>query len=148
MSKQNKIIQLIYASAAKYDFDNTDLHVLLEKCRRENRKNGISGMLLYQNQSFFQVLEGTKEDVERVYKKICADPRHHKVLKVIESEVEERAFSDWSVAHAKVDRNDLARIEGINDFFFNKRQFTELDADRAHKILMAFSNGEWREELR
>lgn len=148
MNKNSTLTQLIYASAAKYDFDVAELHILLEKSRRENLKNEISGMLLYQNQSFFQVLEGPEANVAKTYERINADPRHAGISKLLQLSIEQRAFSNWTMGHARVTLTDLSKIEGLNDFFRKDTQFIDIGKSRAIRLLSAFRDGEWRALLR
>ena len=50
--------QIIYISSAAKKMDDDDLLDILKTSRENNKKNDISGMLLYDNGSFIQVLEG------------------------------------------------------------------------------------------
>jgi hypothetical protein len=44
---------------------------------------------------------------------------------------------------SNVSREELAKIEGTNDFFSKARCFAELDLGRAKKLLAAFRDGRW-----
>ena len=52
------MIQLIYASYATREMSNEDLIDLLEKSRQRNSRQNITGLLLYAEKKFLQVLEG------------------------------------------------------------------------------------------
>jgi hypothetical protein len=53
-------------------FNNTELKQILRKSQANNAVNNLSGMLLYSDGSFVQVLEGSAEDVDTTYFKIIS----------------------------------------------------------------------------
>ena len=67
---------LIYASSAVKPFLQSELFELLEICRENNTRLGITGMLLYKDGNFMQLLEGEETPVRRLYEKIGSDSRH------------------------------------------------------------------------
>ena len=75
-SEEEFVLQLGYASAATVEFSDDDLRELLAKSRSNNMAAGITGMLLYHEGSFLQVLEGPSEAVEHLYARIRRDKRH------------------------------------------------------------------------
>ncbi len=52
------MIHLCYVSTAKYLMTQEELLKLLNVARQSNSKLGITGMLLYKDMSFLQVIEG------------------------------------------------------------------------------------------
>ena len=44
---------------------------------------GITGILLFNGQQFFQVLEGNEEILESLFSKIQFDPRHRDVVELM-----------------------------------------------------------------
>jgi Sensors of blue-light using FAD len=147
MSDKDQLIQCVYASAATQRFDKAELHTLLETCRRNNSQKDVTGMLLFQNGSFFQVLEGPPDQVAGLFEKISGDPRHSHVIKILESGIAERSFAEWTMGHAAVTYTDLAKIDGLNDFFMEERQFCDIEAGRAQTLLDAFKDGKWRQRI-
>jgi hypothetical protein len=137
------LIHCIYSSAATHDFGHAELEVLLNKARNFNALNGLTGMLLYSEGSFFQVLEGDEAVVDALYEKIEADGRHEQVTKIVREPIHKRAFAAWTMGFSNVSREDLARMDGCNDFFTKARCFAELDSGRAKKLLAAFRDGRW-----
>jgi len=71
----------IYASAATRHFETAELTALLQAARKHNDGAGLTGMLLYTEGSFFQVLEGVPDAVEALYARIELDKRHEQVTK-------------------------------------------------------------------
>lgn len=144
---EENLVHCIYASAATEEFTPAELDELLSVARRNNNKLGITGMLLYEKGSFFQILEGASEAMEPLYQKISADKRHSRITKLIFEPIEARSFANWSMGHATVSINQLSEIEGLNDFFQSGKCFTELDDGRAKKLLRSFKEGRWRSAL-
>ena len=100
--------RLIYGSQATQDFDPDQLVELLAQARACNQKVGLSGMLLYCSRSFLQVLEGDAAALEETYLRIRADRRHTNLRLLLDAEVTERLFPDWSMGFDHVDDEELA----------------------------------------
>ena len=142
-----ELIQCIYASAASRDFETAELAELLQAARENNAKLGLTGMLLYAEGSFFQVLEGQPDVVEALYAKIERDRRHDQVTLVIKEPIPKRYFDAWTMGFYEVSREELAGMSGVNDFFGKGRAEISVDAGRAKKLLAAFRDGRWRKKL-
>jgi hypothetical protein len=80
------------------------LSTLLQQCRDNNRKLGITGMLLYQKETIMQMLEGEKKDVLDLYDTIKKDQRHTGVHTVLEGDIEKRNFENWSMGFFNMDK--------------------------------------------
>ena len=141
-----QLIRCIYASVAAPQFRENELPLLLERARRANAEHNLTGMLLYVEGSFFQVLEGESEAVDALYSKIERDPRHTRITLIIRESIAQRDFGDWTMGFAVVDRLDAGQLIGENDFFRKSSCIDTLDAGRAKKLLTAFRNGRWRLE--
>ena len=148
MNVTTGLTQLVYCSVATHHFDQTELLGLLAFARDFNSRNNISGMLLYVDDSFFQVLEGDPAVLRPLYERIEKDKRHAKVIKLLDQQITERTFSEWSMGYTKVSREELASIPGLNDFFGRGSSFVELEAGKAKQLLEAFRSGQWRRRLR
>lgn len=142
------LVHCIYCSAATMEFKPADLTALLAECREKNSKAGLTGMLLYSDGTFFQVLEGDRTTVEALLEKLMADKRHERVTKIVLEPIQERSFSQWTMGYSKISRKELASIPGLNDFFAQGRSYMELNEGRAKTLLSAFKKGAWRLSLR
>lgn len=143
----SELIHCVYASAAARHFETDELATLLAVARANNARLGLTGMLLYAEGSFFQVLEGPADVVDALYVKIERDPRHGQVTLVIREPIPRRFFDDWTMGFYRVSREELAGIDGVNDFFGKDRTAINVDAGRARKLLAAFRDGRWRKKL-
>ena len=143
-----ELVHCIYASASTINFTKDEITELLAIAQRNNSNLGVTGMLLYEDGSFFQVLEGERHVVSVLFKKIARDKRHSKVIKIIQEPIQERLFSDWTMGYSGITRHELSTIEGLNDFFTSKQCYTNLDHGRAKKLLTAFNDGKWRASIK
>lgn len=113
------MIRLIYISNAVNPLSKSELLAILTKSRSNNRERNITGVLLYSDQTFVQVLEGDERIVDRVFEIIKKDRRHHNVNIIERIPITAREFPDWSMGFEELDEQTLHRlgIEGLNKFF-------------------------------
>jgi hypothetical protein len=141
------LVLVAYASAASAPFTGDALGDLLIKARSNNARHGITGILLYHQDSFFQVLEGPLAEVGKIYQGISEDPRHVKIVKLIQEPIGERSFADWTMGLGRMERDELGAIPGLNDFFRQGSCLWELEPGRARTLLEAFREGRWRRTI-
>jgi hypothetical protein len=55
------MIRVTYLSQATPDFASIDLIYLLEQCHLNNPKRGLTGLLIFGNNTFLQTIEGEKK---------------------------------------------------------------------------------------
>lgn len=106
---------LIYVSSAIDALSESDLDDILRRSRARNREHDISGLLLFHDGSFLQVLEGPEEAVKACYERIRQDPRHSGTLCLFDRPVAERRFADWSMAFVPFDELDSSQKDGFVD---------------------------------
>ena len=140
------LIHCIYASRASVALGDTDIQGLLERARSNNSARGITGMLLFIEGSFFQVLEGEAAVVDEIYEVIARDPRHDRVTQIIREPIAQCSFGEWSMGFASVQRSHTQQLIGENDFFGSADCLERINPGRAKKLLMAFGAGRWRAE--
>lgn len=131
---------LIYISSAKNSLHEGDLCNILDESRERNKELNVTGMLLYMNDSFMQVLEGRHENVNHIYEKISQDPRHHDLHHLGTYPLKERNFSDWTMGFKKVDEhtiNQHAAFFELTDDVFNTCKFVQ-EPHIALKLLKTF----------
>jgi hypothetical protein len=141
------LVQLIYMSAATRPFLSHELPSLLTKTRLKNESLGVSGMLVYHEGSFLQVLEGSAQNVDQLYKHIALDDRHTNCELLLRTFVEQRSFGDWSMGFVNTNEfRNPAQLPGYRDFFGTAMPFREncRELGMAQKLLLAFRAGEWR----
>lgn len=110
-----------FATASGVD---VNIAQILEVARQNNQKNNLVGALYYGNGSFFQCLEGTKQDIDVLYAKLLKDSRH-KDLKVLLSEpIEKSGFSSWEMKFATIDHEVRSFLRDNNINKFDPYQFS------------------------
>ena len=143
-----ELVHCIYCSASLIgDFSRQELDRLLEQARSNNARLGITGILLYENRSFLQVLEGPRTVVEVLFDKIAVDKRHGRATRIIAEPIQERAFGEWTMGFPKLSLKELEEIPGLNDFFTRGHSFEQIGEGRAKTLLEAFKEGRWRAAL-
>lgn len=141
------LIHLIYASAATHPLSDEELTTLLTKSRAYNASEGITGILLHAGGSFFQVLEGEIEAVERLFERISRDERHSGLTIIIREPIARRTFGEWTMGFSDIRSEALSEITGVNDLLGQATYFSRIDPGRAKKMLEAFTRGRWRARL-
>lgn len=91
------MLQLIYVSTSRPGAV-IDLDDILDRSRRNNRRDAITGLLHHRGRRFLQALEGPADRVEVTYARIAADPRHFAIVILSRRDVVDREFGDWSMA--------------------------------------------------
>lgn len=105
--------QLIYMSAATSLLTDKELDYLLRQSRTNNAQAAITGLLLYHEGRFMQLIEGPEEAVEALYKRIEQDPRHTDTAKLADKEVDVRSFPEWAMAFRPVQVQDFVSRPGF-----------------------------------
>jgi acylphosphatase len=138
------LYHLIYASKQDNEFTQDTMIEFIATLRQANKKTSITGMLLCEDGTFFQVIEGDKESLNKLFANIVRDKRHSQVTKIIFEAIPERYFSTWSIGFPSISKIEFSSAESTNDFFQLGTCLSELFDGRAKKLLAAFSDGRWR----
>lgn len=130
---------LLYVSSARQPFEPSELSLLLQRAVERNTQVGITGMLLYKDGNFMQLLEGDEQAVNELYQRIAADPRHRGAITLLKGEVPERSFADWSMGF----RDLTSGVDGVPGYssFMNTSLASEAFSTQpsaARKLLLMF----------
>ena len=138
------LIQLVYASIATKPLTGEALTELVASARASNAHLGVTGLLLYKNESFLQVLEGEEGKTSRLFEKIRQDPRHDGVVMLRRRPVAEPAFPDWAMGYVYIPERRHEPLAGFLDFL-RVRKFPELVGDTVltDRIINGFKGGRW-----
>lgn len=116
MLKPAPLYQIIYHSLASGPdgISPEALADLLRQARSYNQTHRLTGLLLYTNQTteFVQVLEGPRDEVQKIYEKIARDPRHKHAFVLHEGLSEYSMFPDWRMGFARAATQDLRTTTG------------------------------------
>ena len=106
----------------------------MEEARVNNIRRNVTGMLVYDNATYMQVLEGSKKDVHDIYNSIVKDPRNNGHFKLVEEEISERTFPNWSMGFKSLESFSAEELAGFQDIF-NGKLDKELAVDNTSKTL-------------
>jgi len=89
--------QLLYISNSFSDLSPAALEGILTASRHNNAQMGITGLLLYIDGGFLQMLEGEERELRELYMRIGTDRRHWNLRLMLDRQTKTRAFPDWSM---------------------------------------------------
>ena len=101
---------------------------------------GITGMLLYNDGNFMQVLEGEEEGVRDLFGKITRDPRHRGIITLLQEHQRERQFPEWSMGFRDLNSPEVLSTPGYSEFLNTPLTGEEFSSapPRAQKLLLMF----------
>jgi hypothetical protein len=105
--------RIIYTSQASEQFSKRGLLDLLHESRAFNTIDKVTGVLMHRKGNFLQVFEGESEAVGNLLTRILRDPRHNDIKIIMDSTVDRRLFSNWTMGCADFDEPELSLIPGI-----------------------------------
>lgn len=110
------MFRMIYVSTAKPSVNKETLVDILNQAREKNARLGITGMLLYKDGNFMQLLEGEEQVVRDLYDTIARDDRHFDSLAIFADQAEERMFADWTMGFHDLGDPALRSLPGFAPF--------------------------------
>jgi hypothetical protein len=131
---------LIYVSIASDALGTEELLDILRVSRENNTRDNITGLLLYKDRRFMQLLEGPQRAVCDTYARIARDPRHRDVTVLLEKETNDRDFADWSMGFKEIDDGVARATPGFSPFLHTQFSVFDFASDpsRAHQLLRIF----------
>ena len=118
--------RIIYLSSAIKLFTDEEINNLLQISRLNNELKDITGLLLYSEGNFIQILEGSKVDIQETFEKIKLDTRHKNIITIINEPIKNRTFSDWRMGYSLLDPSFLNTHPEINPFRFKNSTSIDL----------------------
>jgi hypothetical protein len=103
---------LIYISLAVGDMSNGTLSDILKISRKNNKERDITGVLLFSENTFIQVLEGAPGDVDNIFAAIEKSNHHTNVIKLVDKPLEKRNFPDWQMGFSSITGGFDPEMEG------------------------------------
>jgi len=96
------LVRLLYVSKEIASQPSKFADSNIEKFRKSNQANEITGVLCSGEGVFLQVLEAERSAVNKLYVDICKDQRHTDIELLHFEEVKERAFHAWSMDYIPI----------------------------------------------
>jgi hypothetical protein len=110
------LFTLVYVSVATKEMTADDLLALLEQSRTFNKENGLTGLLLYKERFFIQVLEGEESIIDSLFERIKVDARHFNVLLILKKPIIARNFEEWAMGFKVPNLDKLKQVSSFSDY--------------------------------
>jgi len=92
----NKMLHVVcYISNSIYLWSPKELDRFFKYVQQENDRKNISGILLYNDGTFVQVLEGEANEINALFTSIMRDRRHNHLTIMMDRSIEERIFGGY-----------------------------------------------------
>ncbi|MDD7886596.1 BLUF domain-containing protein [Flavivirga sp. 57AJ16] len=111
------------------------LQKLFSKAKKNNLKYNITGILIYSNSNFLQVLEGDQIHVDATFKRISLDTRHRNIFKVINIDIQQRIFEDYNFGFTIV--NNSKELNNLHEYL---EWLRKADNKLANKVINMVEN--------
>jgi len=127
------LVRLIYVSRKTDAFKPHDIEDILEKARKNNDRNQVTGLLCFSNDIFLQCLEGSRTAVNLTYHNILKDPRHGDIVLLNYKEIIQRNFTKWSMGYIP----DTSLTKELNTTYSGSGEFDpfEMHGDSCENML-------------
>lgn len=122
---------ICYISNATTLLDEFELRKLFNFCRVENKHRGITGILIYKEGTFIQLLEGDESEISSLFEYIILDSRHNQITKVLDRSIKQNIFKDYKTGFGSF-FNDF-ELHDLDDFIEEQKN---LDYGRSVKALL------------
>ncbi len=97
--------RITYISRLKEKLSLSEIESIGEAAKTKNDALGITGILIYFNDLFFQIIEGGANEIDDLYKSIKSDDRHQDILCLKgEFDLKLRYFPHWSMKVINLDK--------------------------------------------
>lgn len=94
----------VYCSRAAEGVDDVEVGRIVESAQRRNLASNITGVLVFGNGVFFQLIEGPAAQIRKLIATLHCDPRHYDVVSLDWSEERrERLYPNWEMERVAAD---------------------------------------------
>ncbi len=100
-----------YISNAVQLWQSDQLDILFSCAKNKNTTKNVTGLLLYSDGTFLQILEGESETVHSLFMKIKNDTRHNQITIMMDREIEQRMFKDYQTGSGVLE--DLKELKKL-----------------------------------
>ncbi len=104
----------IYQSKAADNLKPSDIDAILASAKAYNKESGITGVLLYDENSFLQFIEGPKAALIKAYQRIKSASQHHAIFELANEPSEKKYFQAWDMGFCKTTHSNLQSIANAN----------------------------------
>ena len=108
-----RLMRLIYHSVAAEQCGYEEYQAILSSARFHNAEAHVTGMLVFGQGRFLQLLEGDDRTINATYNRIVTDSRHEQVRLIEAVPISRRDFSNWSMKAVILDDRPVSEIKTI-----------------------------------
>ncbi len=128
-----------YVSTTNPSLSESQIEEALNFSENWNNDHDITGILLYSEGNFFQVLEGEKQLLKDLFKRIKNDDRHQNIITIFQKEIPSIHFNTYKADFISLD----ARYHTANlDAYFSQIESLNPSIQSSVKyILNKFAEG-------
>ena len=109
------LVSVLYVSSMCIVYTDIEMAYIVEKFQKANKLHNITGMLVYSNGNVMQYIEGSKNDIENLYKNIKSDPMHTNIITLLYENTESRIFPDWCLNYKVIKEDKFNEIRNKED---------------------------------
>lgn len=101
----------INLSSVSPELPEKEIEDVLKYTQAWNNSHEITGLLLYSDGNFFQVMEGEKSKIDNLFNQIKVDRRYQNIIKIFERPIHREAFdgyeSDFVTKNTRYNEKDF-----------------------------------------
>jgi hypothetical protein len=136
------LVQIVYRSRELHPLGQEEILDILRKSQNKNLRKRISGLLIYREGQFLQLLEGPKTEVEELFQIIAQDPRHHEIVIIDRHDVDSVLMPTWAMGYFSPELHGCA----VNEEFMlresDARAISEFLPEKIGKAFLELLNTE------
>ena len=137
------LVQLAYVSSPRDGITATDVDEIVKSSTRNNSEIGVTGLLIWRENQFFQVLEGPELAVDILLRHIREDSRHSNLKVIFRKYITKRKFGSWSMGQATPSAKTGSDLKTLEAVLTNPESMTETEGDRISGLIESFRRGLW-----
>jgi hypothetical protein len=138
------LVQIIYVSAAAPEASEHDTAEFLKEARKTNRKNDVSGMMLYVGGWLLLLLEGEVHKVDAAFQEIATPKREMRAI--LREPVAEREFPDWIMGFEAVAIAEAVHLLGEPLVLNSASRVAHIEPRSAKTLLSIMGRRRWQSD--
>ena len=97
---------ICYTSKVKPTLNILELEALFNETQINNEKSDITGVLVKNEDDFFQILEGNALIIDAIFERIKKDTRHSNIIVFLNNTISQLAFKAFDTSYALIENID------------------------------------------
>jgi len=130
---------VLHLSVANFSDDQDkakEIKNIKEVSTKANKEHNISGVLAYNKNKFFHVLEGEENSLSNLLHNIEKDARNKDTSVILDLEVDDKIYPDWEVIAAPSEKQSVL----LGEFLRRSIDYLPLIEQSNHDTLEEFIN--------